>query len=143
MPTHEPRDPSRERERPDRHVPVMLDRCVELLAPALDADGAVVVDATLGLGGHSEALLTSCPRAVLVGIDRDPQALELARRRLAGFGERVRLVHAVYDELPQVLSDLGSTPSAACSWTWGSRRCSSTRRRAASRTPSTRRSTCG
>ena len=107
MPTHEPRDPSRERERPDRHVPVMLDRCVELLAPALDADGAVVVDATVGLGGHSEAILSSCPRAVLVGIDRDPQALELARRRLAGFGERVRLVHAVYDELPRVLSDLG------------------------------------
>jgi 16S rRNA (cytosine1402-N4)-methyltransferase len=90
-----------------RHVPVMLDRCVDLLAPALDADGAVVVDATVGLGGHSEALLRSCPRARLVGIDRDPHALELAGRRLAGFGERVRLVRAVYDELPGVLADLG------------------------------------
>src|SRR6185436_1702577 len=48
-----------------------------------------------------------CPRARLVGIDRDPQALELAGRRLAGFGERVRLVRAVYDELPGVLADLG------------------------------------
>jgi 16S rRNA (cytosine1402-N4)-methyltransferase len=99
--------PARDEERRDRHVPVMLDRCVELLAPALADDGAILVDATLGLGGHSEALLTSCPRAVLIGIDRDPEALDLAGRRLAGFGGRVRLVHAVYDELPRVLSDLG------------------------------------
>jgi 16S rRNA (cytosine1402-N4)-methyltransferase len=91
----------------DRHVPVLLQRCVELLAPALDEPGAVVVDATLGMGGHSEALLTTCPHAVLVGIDRDPQALELAGRRLAGFGERVRLVHAVHDEIPSVLDRLG------------------------------------
>jgi 16S rRNA (cytosine1402-N4)-methyltransferase len=94
-------------ERRDRHVPVMLDRCVELLAPALAEAGAVVVDATVGLGGHSEALLASCPDAVLVGIDRDPHALDLAGRRLAGYGDRVRLVHAVYDELPRVLRDLG------------------------------------
>jgi 16S rRNA (cytosine1402-N4)-methyltransferase len=80
---------------------------VALLAPALDLPGAVVVDATLGLGGHSEALLQQCPQAVLIGIDRDPEALALAGRRLASFGDRVRLVHAVYDELPEVLSDLG------------------------------------
>jgi 16S rRNA (cytosine1402-N4)-methyltransferase len=90
----------------DRHVPVLRDRCVALLAPALTAQGAVVVDATLGMGGHSEALLTACPDAVLVGIDRDPAALELAGRRLAPFGDRVRLVHAVNDELPQVLHGL-------------------------------------
>jgi 16S rRNA (cytosine1402-N4)-methyltransferase len=90
-----------------RHVPVLRDRCVALLAPALERPGAVVVDATLGMGGHSEALLQHCPQAQLVGIDRDPEALELAGRRLAGFGDRVRLVHAVYDELPDVLSDLG------------------------------------
>jgi 16S rRNA (cytosine1402-N4)-methyltransferase len=90
-----------------RHVPVLRDRCVELLAPALEVPGAVVVDATLGMGGHSEALLRQCPHALLIGIDRDPQALELAGRRLAEFGDRVRLVHAVYDELPQVLGDLG------------------------------------
>jgi 16S rRNA (cytosine1402-N4)-methyltransferase len=90
-----------------RHVPVLRDRCVALLAPALVAPGAVVVDATLGMGGHSEALLTACPDAVLVGIDRDPQALELAGRRLAPFADRVQLVHAVYDELPQLLARLG------------------------------------
>jgi 16S rRNA (cytosine1402-N4)-methyltransferase len=91
----------------ERHVPVLLERCVALLAPALDEPGAVLVDATLGMGGHSEALLRACPRARLVGIDRDPQALELAGRRLAPFGERVTLVHAVYDRLPEVLADLG------------------------------------
>jgi 16S rRNA (cytosine1402-N4)-methyltransferase len=91
----------------ERHVPVLRDRCVALLAPALEQPGAVVVDLTLGMGGHSEALLRGCPEAVLIGIDRDPQALELAGRRLAEFGDRVRLVHAVYDELPQVLADLG------------------------------------
>ena len=90
-----------------RHVPVMLERCVELLSPALAEPGAVVVDATVGLGGHSAALLARCPNARLVGIDRDPQALDVAGRRLAGFGERVRLVHAVYDQLPAVLLDLG------------------------------------
>jgi 16S rRNA (cytosine1402-N4)-methyltransferase len=91
----------------DQHVPVLRDRCVALLAPALEAPGAVVVDATLGLGGHGEALLQRCPQASLVGIDRDPQALELAGRRLASFGGRVRLVRAVYDELPRVLLELG------------------------------------
>src|SRR5450759_3850438 len=90
-----------------RHVPVLRDRCVALLAPALVAPGAVVVDATLGMGGHSAALLPACPDAVLVGIDRDPQALELAGRRLAPFADRVQLVHAVYDELPQLLAGLG------------------------------------
>jgi 16S rRNA (cytosine1402-N4)-methyltransferase len=91
----------------DRHVPVLRDRCVALLAPALAEPGSVVVDATLGMGGHSEALLAACPQAVLVGIDRDPQALDLAGRRLAPFGARVHLVHAVYDELPEVLERLG------------------------------------
>ncbi|WP_088313856.1 16S rRNA (cytosine(1402)-N(4))-methyltransferase RsmH [Kineosporia sp. R_H_3] len=95
----------------DRHVPVLRDRCVALLAPALAEPGAVVVDGTLGMGGHSEALLEACPQAVLVGIDRDPDALELAGRRLAPFGERVRLVHAVYDEMPAVLERLGLGPA--------------------------------
>lgn len=91
---------------PDRHVPVLRDRCVELLAPVLHRPGAVVLDATLGLGGHSDALLRACPDVVLVGLDRDPQALRLAGRRLARFGSRVRLVHAVYDELGDVLDHL-------------------------------------
>ncbi|MBO9520334.1 MAG: 16S rRNA (cytosine(1402)-N(4))-methyltransferase RsmH [Nocardioidaceae bacterium] len=90
-----------------RHVPVLLDRVVSLLAPALEEPGSVVVDATLGLAGHSEALLTRCPRAHLVGIDRDVHALELAAERLAPFTGRTSLVHAVYDEIPDVLADLG------------------------------------
>ncbi len=90
-----------------RHEPVLRERCVALLAPALAHHGAVVVDATLGMGGHSDALLTACPEASLIGIDRDPQALELAGHRLAGYGERVSLVHGVYDQLPEVLAELG------------------------------------
>lgn len=92
---------------PRQHVPVMLDRVVDLLAPALDRPGTVVVDATLGLGGHADALLRRCPGARLVGLDRDPDALASSRERLAHFGARVvDLVHAVYDELPEVLARL-------------------------------------
>ncbi|WP_033385178.1 16S rRNA (cytosine(1402)-N(4))-methyltransferase RsmH [Sporichthya polymorpha] len=91
----------------DRHVPVLLDRVLALLAPALETPGAVVVDATLGLGGHSEAMLRRFDGLRLVGLDRDPNALELSASRLAPFGERVTLVHAVYDELPDVLARLG------------------------------------
>jgi 16S rRNA (cytosine1402-N4)-methyltransferase len=90
-----------------RHVPVLLDRVVALLAPALEHDGAVMVDATLGLGGHSEAVLTRSPRTRVIGIDRDLAALELAGRRLEPFGDRFTGVHAVYDELPEVLAELG------------------------------------
>jgi 16S rRNA (cytosine1402-N4)-methyltransferase len=92
---------------PPHHVPVMLAEIVELLAPALAGNEPVLVDATLGLGGHAEALLRACPEAHLVGLDRDPQALALAGERLAPFGERVTLVEAVYDELPEVLARLG------------------------------------
>ncbi|MFC6238722.1 16S rRNA (cytosine(1402)-N(4))-methyltransferase RsmH [Longivirga aurantiaca] len=90
-----------------RHVPVLLERCLALLGPAIERPGSVVVDATLGLGGHSEALLTRYPEVRLVGLDRDTAALELAGRRLAEFSGRTLLVHAVYDELPQVLADAG------------------------------------
>ncbi|MDT0381061.1 16S rRNA (cytosine(1402)-N(4))-methyltransferase RsmH [Streptomyces sp. DSM 42041] len=92
----------------ERHVPVMLRRCLDLLAPALAEPGAVVVDCTLGMGGHSEALLETFPAARLIGLDRDPQALELAAERLAPHGDRATLVHAVYDELPDVLARLGT-----------------------------------
>jgi 16S rRNA (cytosine1402-N4)-methyltransferase len=90
-----------------RHVPVLLDRVVALLAPALDAHGAVLVDATIGLGGHAEALLARCPGARLVGLDRDGDALELAAARLAPYTHRMTLVRAVYDSLPEVLTTLG------------------------------------
>ena len=93
----------------DRHVPVLRDRILELLAPALREPGSVMVDATLGMGGHSESVLEHCTGARVVGIDRDREALSLARERLARFGDRFTAVHAVYDELPQVLTDLGLT----------------------------------
>jgi len=89
------------------HVPVMLDRVVALLSPALAGGTPVVVDATLGLGGHACALLDACPNASLIGIDRDPDALERAGARLAPYGSRVRLVQAVYDQLPAVLDEAG------------------------------------
>ena len=89
------------------HVPVLLDRVLALLAPSLRGRRAVVVDATLGLGGHSEALLAAHPELTLVGLDRDPEALARSRDRLAPFAGRTHLVHAVYDEMPQVLADLG------------------------------------
>ena len=66
-----------------------------------------MVDATLGLGGHTEAVLTRCPLARVVGVDRDPAALELAGRRLEPFGDRFTPVHAVYDELADVVAELG------------------------------------
>jgi 16S rRNA (cytosine1402-N4)-methyltransferase len=92
------------------HVPVLLDRVVDLVTPPLtrtDRESSVFVDATLGLGGHSEAVLRACSRARLVGVDRDVHALERAGLRLAGFAERTELVHAVYDEVPEVLARLG------------------------------------
>jgi 16S rRNA (cytosine1402-N4)-methyltransferase len=93
--------------RSPEHVPVLLARTLDLLGPAVDAPGAVVLDATLGLGGHSAALLDRFATLRLVGLDRDPRALEIAADRLAPYGERATLVHAVYDELAAVLSRLG------------------------------------
>ncbi|AEE45740.1 16S rRNA (cytosine(1402)-N(4))-methyltransferase RsmH [Cellulomonas fimi] len=90
-----------------RHTPVLLQRCLDLLAPALAADGSVMVDSTLGMGGHTEGVLRAFPHVRVVGIDRDPQALALAGRRLAPFGDRFTGVHAVYDEIGEVLDGLG------------------------------------
>jgi 16S rRNA (cytosine1402-N4)-methyltransferase len=89
------------------HVPVLLDRVLALLAPALAERPAVVVDATLGLGGHAEALLRAHPQLTLVGLDRDPAALARSRERLTPYAERIHLVHAVYDRMPEVLDELG------------------------------------
>jgi 16S rRNA (cytosine1402-N4)-methyltransferase len=89
------------------HVPVALPRVVELLRPALADRPAVLVDATLGLGGHAAALLAEHPQLTLVGLDRDPEALAVARRRLTAHGDRVHLVHAVYDRIADVLAELG------------------------------------
>jgi 16S rRNA (cytosine1402-N4)-methyltransferase len=88
------------------HLPVLLERILALLGPAITGPDAVAVDATLGLGGHAEALLRAHPRLTLVGLDRDQDALARSRTRLAPFGGRVHLVHAVYDRMPEVLADL-------------------------------------
>ena len=89
------------------HVPVLLDRVSDLLGPALRGRPAVFVDATLGLGGHAAALLAEHPELTVVGLDRDPQALDIARRRLTAYADRLHPVHAVYDRLPDVLDELG------------------------------------
>lgn len=95
---------------PHAHVPVLLERVVALLGPALGPDQdepPVVVDATLGMAGHAEALLAAYPDCRLVGLDRDPEALRRSGERLAPFAGRTTLVHAVYDALPEVLADHG------------------------------------
>ena len=86
-----------------QHVPVMAGRVTALLAPALVAEGAVLVDATLGRAGHARALLEACPGLFLVGIDADVAAIEAAGELLAPYAERVTLVHARYDEIPAIL----------------------------------------
>ena len=89
------------------HVPVLLDRVVALVAPALEHPGSVMVDATLGLGGHTEAVLERIPQARVIGIDRDVHALERSRERLEPYADRVTFVHAVYDEIGEVLAEQG------------------------------------
>jgi 16S rRNA (cytosine1402-N4)-methyltransferase len=90
-----------------RHVPVMLDRVVALLDPVAGASAAVVVDATIGLGGHAAAMLARHPDLRLIGIDRDVAALDRSRARLAAYIDRVQLVHAGYDALADILAATG------------------------------------
>ncbi|WP_197280918.1 16S rRNA (cytosine(1402)-N(4))-methyltransferase RsmH [Microbacterium sp. No. 7] len=92
----------------DIHTPVLLERCLELLAPALERPGAVVVDATEGMGGHSEALLERFPGARLIGLDRDTDALRIAGERLSRFGDRVTLVHTIYDGIKDAVGAAGA-----------------------------------
>jgi len=89
------------------HVPVLRDRVLALLGPALEPDGAVLVDATLGRAGHARALLAAHPGLSLVGIDADATAIDESRQRLTDFAGRVTLVRAFYDELPEILARLG------------------------------------
>jgi 16S rRNA (cytosine1402-N4)-methyltransferase len=94
------------------HVPVLLDRCLELLSPALTRNGAdgsdaVLVDATLGAGGHAERFLTEFPGLRLIGLDRDPNALSIAGERLSRFGDRAVLVRTRYDGIEAVLDQTG------------------------------------
>lgn len=96
-----------------RHVPVVLERVLDLLEPSVAGDRPVVVDATLGLGGHTEAILTRYPNVHVIGIDRDPDALARAGARLAPFGDRVTYAHAVYDEIADVIREAGFTAVSA------------------------------
>ena len=89
------------------HRPVLLERVVALLAPALDPPGAVLVDATLGRAGHARALLDAHPGLVLIGLDTDAAAIEESAHLLASYGDRVRLIRAVYDQIAAVLARLG------------------------------------
>ncbi len=97
------------------HVPVALERVLELFAPAVEAAGdrAVVVDTTLGLGGHSRAFLETFDRARVIGIDRDPNALRIARDRLAEFGDRFTASEAVYDDIARVVTEAGAPTVSA------------------------------
>ncbi|MEI6867152.1 MAG: 16S rRNA (cytosine(1402)-N(4))-methyltransferase RsmH [Actinomycetes bacterium] len=91
-----------------QHIPVALDRCIALLAPAIEfCEAPIIVDATLGLGGHSKELLSRYPNLKIIGLDRDLTAIAIARNNLNEFGDRIVIVHAVYDEIAEVLSDLG------------------------------------
>ncbi len=92
-------------ERRPRHVPVLAGRSVELLRPSIEATATpVMIDGTLGLGGHSELFLSTFPTLHVIAIDRDERALQLAGERLAPFGDRVTLVHARYDEVGAALA---------------------------------------
>ena len=87
-----------------QHVPVLAGRVSALLTPTLAAEGAVLVDATLGRAGHARALLQACPGLLLIGIDADLAAIEAAGELLAPYAARVTLVHARYDEIPVVVT---------------------------------------
>jgi 16S rRNA (cytosine1402-N4)-methyltransferase len=85
----------------------MLDRCINLLTPAIQAsEHPVIVDATLGAGGHTEALLTKFPHVTVIGIDRDADALASATNRLAPFANRLRTSHATFDQIADVVASL-------------------------------------
>ena len=88
------------------HRPVLLFEAVELLDPAR---GGLFVDATLGLGGHSEAILEASPDTRVLGIDRDREAIRLASERLARFGSRFRAAHANFRDIERVLAEAGET----------------------------------
>lgn len=100
------------------HVPVLLERCVELLTPALtrqspDGRGATLVDATLGAGGHTERFLDEFPGLRVIGLDRDTTALGIAGARLARFADRLRTVHTRYDGISAALAETGLAATAS------------------------------
>lgn len=93
------------------HIPVLLDRTIELFSPVVDAAASagrrpVIVDGTLGLGGHTSHLLAEFDDLRIVGVDRDPEALELATRRLTAYRDRFTPVHARFDDFDAVTAGL-------------------------------------
>ena len=93
-----------------QHIPVALDRCIELLTPAIEFslqnnDATYVIDATLGLGGHTRALLAKFPTLIVIGIDRDERAIELARKNVEPFADRLLISHTTYDQIDEVLQE--------------------------------------
>ena len=86
------------------HQPVLMREAVKLLSPH---PGAVIVDGTVGMGGHSEALLAAYPTIAVIGIDRDEDALMIAKKRLSTYGDRIRLVHGNYRDCVDILGTLG------------------------------------
>ena len=94
-----------EKSLPQQHIPVMCDRVIELLSPALNVSNPVLLDATLGLGGHSQALLKKFINLKIIGIDRDQTALDRAQKRLGELANRVQFVNETYDQITKILED--------------------------------------
>jgi len=95
-----------------QHIPVALDRCIALLTPSIEyaiseRGSAVVIDATLGLAGHTSELLSRFENLTVIGLDRDLAAIAIAKERLQKFGNRAIVVHAIYDQISSVLEELG------------------------------------
>ena len=91
-----------------QHIPVALERCIALLTPAIEkSSNPVVIDATLGMGGHSKELLERFPNLKVIGFDRDLGAIEIAKKNLHATQERITIVHAVYDQISEVLGSMG------------------------------------
>ena len=90
------------------HIPVALDRCIALLSPAIESNvNPIIIDATLGMGGHSKALLLKYPNLKIIGLDRDLSAIKVATENLSDLSNRIEIVHAVYDEIAEVLTKQG------------------------------------
>ena len=90
-----------------RHIPVLLRETLEDFSPLSRKDGARFLDGTLGLGGHAKAMLEACPGLELLGLDRDTEALGMARERLAPFGDRVHAVHCRFSQFEEALDQTG------------------------------------
>ncbi len=88
----------------EQHIPVMRDRILEMFSPALIVSEPLMIDATLGLAGHSLALLNEFPNLKIIAFDRDPIALERAKQRLGSLVNRVEFVNKNYDQIENVLS---------------------------------------